>query len=409
MTTSSSTFNASGNASDPGGAPAAEKAASGTGAPAATAPPGALPSILDLSRAKLVSAVEKMGEKRFRADQLWRSLYNEGVESFDQMSTLSKQFRRSLSEKYSMAPLTEALSLTSKDGSTSKSLFRLHDGELIETVLMRYESDGHRRNRKTACISTQAGCALGCTFCATGQQGFRRNLTVGEIVAQVISMQRTARAEDEAEIAAGKRTRGELQGVTNVVFMGMGEPLANYDNTLAAVRVLNDGQGVNIGARHITLSTVGLVPEILKLADEELQINLAVSLHAADNATRSQTMPINKRYPIEQLIRSCHQYVNKTNRRIFFEYVLLKEQNDSIEQAQKLGRLLNGLHCHVNLIPVNPTREGPYERTDQSAAKVFQGGLKQYGIPSTIRMEKGIDINAGCGQLRARVIGNTGD
>ena len=350
-----------------------------------------------------------MGEKRFRADQLWRSIYHEGAESFDQMSTLSKSFRQSLGEKFSLAPLTEALSLTSNDGTTSKSLFRLHDGELIETVLMRYESDGHRRNRKTACISTQAGCALGCTFCATGQQGFRRNLTVGEIVAQVIAMQRTARAEDEAEIAAGKRTKGELQGVTNVVFMGMGEPLANYRNTLAAVRGLNDGQGVNIGARHITLSTVGLIPEILKLADEDLQINLAISLHAPDNATRSQTIPVNKRYPVQELVRACHKYANKTKRRIFFEYVLLKEQNDSIEHAQKLGRLLNGLHCHVNLIPVNPTTAGPFERTDQASAKVFQGGLKQYGIPSTIRMEKGIDINAGCGQLRARVIDNLGE
>ena len=395
MTTSSS---ASGAASD---TPVAE-----SGAKAATAAdaPTALPSILDLSRENLVSEIMDMGEKRFRADQLWRSLYNDGAESFDEMSTLSKPFRKSLSEKFSINPIDEALSLTSADGSTSKSLFRLHDGELIETVLMRYESDGHRRNRKTACISTQAGCALGCTFCATGQQGFRRNLSVGEIVAQVIAMQRTASAEDEAEIAAGNRTKGELQGVTNVVFMGMGEPLANYNNTLAAVRVLNDGQGVNIGARHITLSTVGLIPEILKLADEELQINLAISLHAPDNATRSQTIPINQRYPVEQLIRACHQYADKTKRRIFFEYVLLKEQNDSIEQAQKLGRLLNGLHCHVNLIPVNPTKQGPFERTDQSAARIFQGGLKQYGIPSTIRMEKGIDINAGCGQLRDRVI-----
>jgi len=377
-----------------------------SGAKAATAAdaPTALPSILDLSRENLISEIMDMGEKRFRADQLWRSLYNDGAESFDEMSTLSKPFRKSLSEKFSINPIDEALSLTSADGSTSKSLFRLHDGELIETVLMRYESDGHRRNRKTACISTQAGCALGCTFCATGQQGFRRNLSVGEIVAQVIAMQRTASAEDEAEIAAGNRTKGELQGVTNVVFMGMGEPLANYNNTLAAVRVLNDGQGVNIGARHITLSTVGLIPEILKLADEELQINLAISLHAPDNATRSQTMPINQRYPVEQLIRACHQYADKTKRRIFFEYVLLKEQNDSIEQAQKLGRLLNGLHCHVNLIPVNPTKQGPFEQTDQSAARIFQGGLKQYGIPSTIRMEKGIDINAGCGQLRDRVI-----
>jgi 23S rRNA (adenine2503-C2)-methyltransferase len=346
----------------------------------------------------------KMGEKKFRANQLWRSIYFETAESFDAMSTLSKSFRETLSTKFSISSLTEAMALTSADGTTSKSLYRLHDGELIETVMMRYETDGHRRNRKTACISTQAGCALGCTFCATGQQGLRRNLTVGEIVAQVIEMQRIAHAEDEAQVDSGKRTKGELQGVTNVVFMGMGEPLANYDNTMAAIRVLNDGQGLNIGARHITVSTVGLIPQILQLAEEELQINLAISLHAPDNNTRSQTMPINKRYPVEDLIRACHKYADKTKRRIFFEYVLLKEQNDSVEQAQKLGRLLNGLHCHVNLIPVNPTKEGPFERTDLNAAKAFQGGLKQYGIPSTLRMEKGIDINAGCGQLRERAI-----
>jgi 23S rRNA (adenine2503-C2)-methyltransferase len=346
----------------------------------------------------------EMGEKKFRADQLWRSIYHETAESFEQMSTLSKPFRETLNSKYSISTLTEAMALTSADGSTSKSLYRLHDGELIETVMMRYETDGHRRNRKTACISTQAGCALGCTFCATGQQGLRRNLTVGEIVAQVIEMQRIAYAEDESQVESGKRTKGELQGVTNVVFMGMGEPLANYKNTMAAVRVLNDGQGLNIGARHITVSTVGLVPQILQLADEDLQINLAISLHAPDNTTRSQTMPINQRYPVEDLIRACHTYADKTKRRIFFEYVLLKEQNDSLEQAQKLGRLLNGLHCHVNLIPVNPTKEGPFERTDLEAAKRFQSGLKQYGIPSTLRMEKGIDINAGCGQLRERAI-----
>lgn len=363
-----------------------------------------LPSILNLSRKRLTSEMLEMGEKRFRADQLWRSLYAECAGSFDEMTTLSKGFRQKLAEKYSISPLEEVMSLTSKDKSTTKMLFRLHDGELIETVLMRYAPDGHRRNRKTACISTQAGCALGCTFCATGQQGFRRNLTVGEIVAQVVAVERIAREEDSAEIEKGKRTKGERQGVTNVVYMGMGEPLANYKNTIASIRVINDGQGLNIGARHITVSTVGLVPQILELAEEDIQINLAISLHAPDNATRSQTMPINQRYPVEDLIRACKKYANITNRRIFFEYVLLKDQNDSIEQAQKLGRLLNGLHCHVNLIPVNPTTDGPFERTDLSNAKVFQGGLKQYGIPSTVRVEKGIDINAGCGQLRARVV-----
>ena len=363
-----------------------------------------LPSILDLSRDRLTSTLIEMGEKKFRADQVWRAIYYETLSSFDEMSTLSKPFREKLKDTYTFSALEQAMFLTSADKTTSKALYKLHDGELIETVLMRYETDGHRRNRKTACISTQAGCALGCTFCATGQQGFRRNLTVGEIVAQVIEMQRLARAEDEAQMDEGKRSKGDIQGVTNVVFMGMGEPLANYRNVIAAIRVLNDGQGLNIGARHITVSTVGLVPQILQMIEEELQINLAISLHAPDNATRSQTMPINKRYPVEELIRACHKYADATGRRIFFEYVLLKEQNDSVEQAQKLGRLLNGLHCHVNLIPVNPTKEGPFERTDLTDAKDFQGGLKQYGIPSTIRMEKGIDINAGCGQLRERAI-----
>jgi 23S rRNA (adenine2503-C2)-methyltransferase len=247
---------------------------SGPTATDASEAPAALPSILELSRDELTSTMLEMGEKKFRADQLWRSIYHETTESFDQMSTLSKSFRATLKSAYSISTLTEAMSLMSADGSTSKSLFRLHDGELIETVMMRYETDGHRRNRKTACISTQAGCALGCTFCATGQQGLRRNLTAGEIVAQVIEMQRIAYAEDESQVESGKRTKGELQGVTNVVFMGMGEPLANYENTMAAIRVLNDGQGLNIGARHITVSTVGLVPQILQLADEELQINL---------------------------------------------------------------------------------------------------------------------------------------
>ena len=363
-----------------------------------------LPSILDLSRDRLTSTLIEMGEKKFRADQVWRAIYYETLSSFDEMSTLSKPFREKLKDTYRFSGLEQAMFLTSADKTTSKALYKLHDGELIETVLMRYETDGHRRNRKTACISTQAGCALGCTFCATGQQGFRRNLTVGEIVSQVIEMQRIARAEDEAQMDEGKRSKGDIQGVTNVVFMGMGEPLANYRNVIAAIRVLNDGQGLNIGARHITVSTVGLVPQILQMIEEELQINLAISLHAPDNATRSQTMPINKRYPVEELVRACHKYADATGRRIFFEYVLLKEQNDSVEQAQKLGRLLNGLHCHVNLIPVNPTKEGPFERTDLTAAKDFQGGLKQYGIPSTIRMEKGIDINAGCGQLRERAI-----
>ena len=364
------------------------------------------PSILDLSHKDLIKEFIDRGDKKYRADQVWRSLYKDGVRDFGEITTLRKPLRKSLDTQFTISPLSVETSLTSSDSSTTKKLFKLRDGELIETVLMRYEPDGHRKNRKTVCVSTQAGCALGCTFCATGQQGFRRNLRVSEIVDQVIEMDIIARGEDQEEIDLGKRTKGELQGVTNVVFMGMGEPLANYNNTLNAIRVLNDGQGLGIGARHITVSTVGLIPEIEKLSKEDIQVNLAVSLHAPDDATRSQTMPINKRYPIADLIESCKNYVSRTNRRIFFEYVLLKNQNDSVTQSHKLGVLLRGLLCHVNLIPVNPTSNGPYERTDLGNAKEFQVGLQEFGIPSTVRMEKGIDINAGCGQLRARVLEN---
>ena len=364
------------------------------------------PSILDLSHKDLIKEFIDRGDKKYRADQVWRSLYKDGVRDFGEITTLSKPLRKSLDTQFTISPLSVETSLTSSDSSTTKKLFKLHDGELIETVLMRYEPDGYRKNRKTVCVSTQAGCALGCTFCATGQQGFRRNLRVSEIVDQVIEMDIIARGEDQEEIELGKRTKGELQGVTNVVFMGMGEPLANYNNTLNAIRVLNDGQGLSIGARHITVSTVGLIPEIEKLAKEDIQVNLAVSLHAPDDATRSETMPINKRYPVTDLIESCKNYVRRTNRRIFFEYVLLKNQNDSVTQSHKLGVLLRGLLCHVNLIPVNPTSNGPYDRTDLGNAKEFQVGLQEFGIPSTVRMEKGIDINAGCGQLRARVLEN---
>jgi 23S rRNA (adenine2503-C2)-methyltransferase len=361
-------------------------------------------SILDLSRLELEQMVVELGEASYRARQLWRALYHEIRESFDEMTSLSKALRERLKERFFLSPLEKVMSLSSKDGSTDKALFKLSDGELIETVLMRYEPDGHRKIRRTVCVSTQAGCALGCTFCATGQQGFKRQLTISEIVSQVVHMERVARAEDDREIAVGTRSKGERQGVTNVVFMGMGEPLANYENSMGAVRILNDEQGLHIGARHITISTVGLVPQIYQLAGEDLQLNLAVSLHAPDNETRSETMPVNRRYPIEHLITACRQYIEKTNRRIFFEYVLLHGQNDSSEQADILGRLLAGMLCHVNLIPVNPTTEGQFERPAREHRIAFQEKLREYGVASTIRMEKGIDINAGCGQLRARVV-----
>ena len=270
-----------------------------------------LASILELSKGQLLASLETLGQPKYRAEQLWRAIYREGRTSFEDMTNLSKDLRGVLSQNYSIGNAITVLSKQSADASTDKILFKLPDGELIETVLMRYEADGHRRGRKTVCVSTQAGCALGCTFCATGQQGFRRNLTTGEITEQVLTMERLARSEDEKEIEAGTRSRGELQGVTNVVFMGMGEPLANYENMMESIRILNEPKGIGIGARHITVSTVGLVPGIEKLATEDLQINLAVSLHAPDNETRSETMPVNKRYPIEQLIEACQYFVKK--------------------------------------------------------------------------------------------------
>lgn len=361
-------------------------------------------SIYDLSRSELEEFVVSAGGAPYRARQLWRALYFEVRESFDDMNTLPAKLREQLNSRFVISPIETVFHVTSNDGSTDKALFKFPDGELIETVLMRYEPDGHRKVRRTVCVSTQAGCALGCTFCATGQQGFRRQLSAGEIVSQVVFMERIARAEDEEQISAGIRSKGERQGVTNVVFMGMGEPLANYENSLAAIRTLNDEQGLHVGARHITVSTVGLVPQIERLSGEDLQINLAVSLHAPDNATRSETMPVNKRYPIEQLIEACKKYIEKTNRRIFFEYVLLHGQNDSEVQADALGQLLRGMLCHVNLIPVNPTTDGPYQRPAREARDAFQQKLREYGVPSTIRMEKGIDIDAGCGQLRARAL-----
>ena len=362
-------------------------------------------SVRDLARRDLEALVVELGDAPHRARQLWRAMYHELRESFDDMTFLSTPVREALQERFVLGSLESVYYATSEDGTADKALFRLPDGELIETVLMRYAPDGHRKVRRTVCVSTQAGCAWGCTFCATGQQGFRRHLSVGEIVSQVLFMERIARAEDEASSEGGRRPTGERRGVTNVVFMGMGEPLANYENTLGSIRTLIDEQGLHIGVRHITLSTVGLVPQIVRLADEDLSLNLAVSLHAADNVTRSETMPVNRRYPIEQLVEACRTYIEKTGRRIFFEYVLLHGQNDSVEQAAALGRLLKGLLCHVNLIPVNPTGEGPFQRPTGACRTAFQQTLRDYGVPSTIRMEKGIDINAGCGQLRARVAG----
>ena len=341
-------------------------------------------NLLGLPPKELQEFFEGLEEKTYRAKQLMQWVYSKQVYDFNSMTNFNVGLREYLDRHCTLTFDLSSRIDVSRDGTT-KWLIGKQDNQIIETVFIPED------HRGTLCISSQIGCLIDCPFCATGHQGFNRNLKAHEIIGQVL---------------VAREGLGEEKKITNIVFMGMGEPLANYNNTLNAIRVLNDGQGLSIGARHITVSTVGLIPEIEKLAKEDIQVNLAVSLHAPDDATRSETMPINKRYPIADLIEACKDYVLRTNRRIFFEYVLLKGQNDSVTQSHKLGVLLRGLLCHVNLIPVNPTGDGPYERTDLGNAKEFQVGLQEFGIPSTVRMEKGIDINAGCGQLRARVLEN---
>jgi 23S rRNA (adenine2503-C2)-methyltransferase len=248
---------------------------------------------------------------------------------------------------------------------------------------MRYD------RRRTLCISTQAGCAMGCVFCATGQMGFKRHLSSGEIVAQVMYYARLLNEQNER--------------VTNIVLMGMGEPFHNYDNTMAAIDRLNDADGYAFGARRFTISTVGLVPSIRRFADETRQVNLAVSLHAADDETRGEMMPVNKRYPIAEVIEACRYYVTKTGRRITFEWALIHGVNDTPETARRLASLLKGLNCHVNAIPLNPTTGYHGKATDRQRAEIFKETLEQAGVPCTIRMRRGIDIAAGCGQLAGSV------
>jgi 23S rRNA (adenine2503-C2)-methyltransferase len=280
--------------------------------------------------------------------------------------------------------LTAEEKLVSSDKETLKLLFTLPDGARIESVLMHYNE------RQTLCISSQAGCAMGCVFCATGQMGLKRNLSSGEIIEQVIYLGR--------ELAH----RGEK--VTNIVIMGMGEPFHNYDNTMAAIDRLNDPEGYNFGARRFTISTSGLVPAIRQFASEKRQVNLAVSLHAADNKLRETMMPVNKRYKIEELIETCRDYVKATGRRVTFEWALIHGVNDTPEVAQKLSALLKGLLCHINAIPLNPTTGYTGQPTTRERAAVFKQILEQNGIPCTIRTRRGIDIQAGCGQLASRVL-----
>ncbi len=345
-------------------------------------------SLYDLQLAELEALVASMGQPAYRARQVWEWAYRRLAPSYDEMSNVPAALRARLSAELPFPHLTTVAEQTSDDRLTRKRLIRLHDGRLIESVLMLYDPRSDSRSRATVCVSSQAGCAMGCVFCATGQGGFERNLSTGEIAGQIVGF-----AREQAE------RRG--RALTNVVFMGMGEPMANYDAVMRAVRIINDPAGIAMAARHITISTVGLVRGIRQLAEEPLQVGLAVSLHAPDQHLREELIPTAHRFTLPEIIDACRHYVAKTGRRVTFEYCLVAGQNDAPSQARQLATLLDELLCHVNLIPVNPTADATIRRPTRSRSLTFQRALAERGIACTVRAERGVEIAAACGQLRA--------
>jgi len=343
------------------------------------------PLIYDLDYPVLEKALLALSEPAYRARQVWQGLYQSLWSQADQFTPLSAVLRQKLGETFAFSHLTPGPILDSSDRQTRKTMFTLPDGYAIEAVLMRYGKSGAVKTRRTLCISTQAGCAMGCVFCATGQMGFKRHLTSGEIIEQILFYARQLQPLGEK--------------VTNVVLMGMGEPFHNYEATMQAIDRLGDAQGFNFGARRFTISTVGLVPMIRRFANEHRQVNLAVSLHAVQDELRQSMLPVNKRYPVDELLSACREYIDKTNRRITFEWALINGVNDSVDQARLLGERLRGLLCHVNLIPLNPTQGYAGQGSTQERAKAFTAELARFGIPCTLRLRRGIDIQAGCGQL----------
>ena len=323
------------------------------------------------------------GLKRYRLEQLYRAAARELLEDVDAITTLPLELRAALvNEGFVLDDVVPVTVQHSRDGQTTKGLFRLSDGNEVEAVLME-----HHGERNTVCISSQAGCAYACSFCATGQAGFTRNLTPTEIF-------------DQARYFAKQLARAGRK-ITNIVFMGMGEPFANFDAVMAAVALLNDPKGFGLGHRHITISTVGLVDKIDRFADEGLQVNLAISLHAPNDKVRGAIMPVNRKFSLEELMAACERYVAKTNRKVFFEYVMLEGVNDSPECARELAELMRGKLYHVNLIPYNTTPDGPFAGTADARIWEFAAVLDNAGVPTTVRKNMGRDIAAACGQLRA--------
>ena len=335
-------------------------------------------NIKDYDLKELKDEFVEMEEKKFRAEQVFKWLYEAKVASFDEMTNLSLELREKLKQNYGMHNFNILRKQKSSDG-TIKYLFDVLDGNAIETVLMSYH------HGYSLCVSTQIGCKMGCKFCASTGIKFVRNLTSGEIVEQILAVERDNNIR-----------------ISNVVFMGIGEPLDNYDNVVNAIRIINNQNGINIGARHISISTSGLVPKIYQLADENIQCTLSISLHATTDEQRSAMMPVNNRYNIAELLQACRDYIDKTNRRISFEYALAKDNNDNLDDAKRLAKLLKGMICHVNLIPINKIESGDYTKSSNENIMKFRDFLNEHGIVATIRRELGSDIDAACGQLRRK-------
>lgn len=337
------------------------------------------PLINDFTLQELTEQITALGEPAYRAKQIWQMVYKQLIASPLDFSNLSKELRQKLDDAWCFDPLQVEKDLKSSDGQTNKLLFRLWDDRFIESVLMRY------RERNTICISTQVGCPMNCAFCATGQMGFIRNLSAGEITAQILFFARMLKAE-------GLK-------LTNIVVMGMGEPFHNYDAVMKAIGIINDPDGMNFGERRITISTVGIIPRIEQFTNAHRQINLAVSLHAPTNTIRDQIIPANKKYPLDQLLEACWNYTEKTGRRITFEYALIHGLNDNYENAVALSKRLKGMLCHVNLIPLNSTSKFEGSGSNHDRVSSFKSVLDRSGIPCSVRLKRGIDIGAGCGQL----------
>jgi len=339
-------------------------------------------SIFQVDLPSLIDFLKLSGEPEFHARQIWQGIYHNLFSDWDEFTSLSKSLRETLKKKYSLISIQPKLIHSSPDKKTKKILFHLSDGNPIESVLM------VNGKRITLCISTQSGCAMGCTFCATGKMGLLRNLSSGEIIEQVVFFERLLKQDS--------------QSLTNIVFMGMGEPFHNYDNLKNALTLIKSADGLNMGARRLTVSTIGLIPQIHRFADEFPQVNLAISLHAPTDILRTSLVPMNKHFPLKDLISACHDYIKLTNRRISFEYVLIEGINDSNQHAKELILLVNGLLCHINLIPLNPIEKSMGIPSGANRLQEFYRNLTSAGIPTTIRKSQGAEIKAGCGQLAGK-------